>query len=109
MPADTVAALVCADTPFHGVGFQGRADMVPILKEHGLDPLEYHKDGYIGMHRACWGGEKRHTDTVEAFLKAGVPHDFPDKQGNTPVNMVKNNGMTKKLLESWAANGGKEL
>ena len=59
--------------------------MVPILMAHKaqpMDPLEYHNDGFIGMHRACWGGDKRHTDTVEAFLVAGVPHDFPDKKGN---------------------------
>ena len=46
--------------------------MVPILKEHGLDLLDTHKDGFIGMHRACWGQEQRHTDTVKAFLEAGA-------------------------------------
>jgi|EP01046_Picozoa_sp_COSAG06_P041299 hypothetical protein len=80
--------------------------MVPILQEHGLDLLDTHKDGFIGMHRACWGGEQRHTDTVEAFLKAGVPHDYPDKSGKTPVQMARN-PKTKKLLEEWAAKAAK--
>ena len=89
-------------TAFHGVGFQGRADMVPIFMEHGLDPLDMHRDGHIGMHRACWGGEKRHTDTVEAFLKAGVPFDHPNANGEKPIDMVRNNVKTKKLLKKWA-------
>ena len=45
-------------TFFHGVGFQGRADMVKLGVDYGLDPLERHQDGYIGMHRACWGSEE---------------------------------------------------
>lgn len=103
---------------------------MPILKEHGLDLLDTHKDGFIGMHRACWGQEQRHTDTVKAFLEAGafclslthlciveaqsvqrltdsrpsgVPHDYPDKNGKTPVELTRN-PKTKKLLEEWAAN-----
>ena len=98
---------------------------MPILKEHGLDLLDTHKDGFIGMHRACWGQEQRHTDTVKAFLEAGawpethprmkyrarsltdsclpgVPHDYPDKNGKTPVELTRN-PKTKKLLEEWAA------
>ena len=95
-------------TAFHGVGFQGRADMVPIFMEHGLDPLDMHRDGHIGMHRACWGGEKRHTDTVEAFLKAGVPFDHPNSNGETPMDMVRNNIKTKKLLKKWAKEAAKK-
>ena len=95
-------------TAFHGVGFQGRADMVPIFMEHGLDPLDMHRDGHIGMHRACWGGEKRHTDTVEAFLKAGVPFDHPNANGETPMDMVRNNIKTKKLLKKWAKEAAKK-
>ena len=31
-------------TAFHGAGFQGRADIVPLLVAHGLDPLDRHDD-----------------------------------------------------------------
>ena len=74
----------------------------------GLDPLSRHSDGYIGMHRACWGGEQRHTDTVKAFLEAGVPWDSPavdPKTGKaklTPLQMVEQTHLnlpTRKLLE----------
>ena len=43
-----------------------------MLIEHGLDPNERHSDGYAPMHRALWGQEQRHTDTVRGFLEAGV-------------------------------------
>lgn len=103
---------------------------MPILKEHGLDLLDTHKDGFIGMHRACWGQEQRHTDTVKAFLEAGVsntnmpfdacsltdscnyscmigvPYDYPDKNGKTPIELTRN-PKTKKLLEQWAAKAAK--
>ena len=72
-----------------------------ILNAHGMDPLDRHSDGFIGMHRACWGGEQRHTDTVRAFLEAGVKPDFAAANGQTPVEMVKNNPATKKLLKKW--------
>ena len=104
-------------TPMHGAGFQGAADIITILVEHGMDPLDRHKDGYIAMHRSCWGGEQRHTDAVAAFLKAGVPWDFPSldtkgkagatgARGETPLEMVRNNPGTTKLLEEWAKKDG---
>ena len=62
---------------------------MPILKEHGLDMLDRHKDGFIGMHRACWGQEQRHTDTVEAFLKAGASFEAcPSTQSSRNVREV---------------------
>ena len=67
-------------TFFHAVGFQGRADLVKLGVEYGLDPLDRHADGWSGIHRACWGSEQRHTDTVEAFLEAGVPWDFASEE-----------------------------
>merc|ERR1711879_251332 len=82
-------------TPYHGSGFQGRADVAKILKKHGLDPLDTHSDGYIGLHRACWGREQRHTDTVRAFLKMGVDPNYKSKDGKTCLDMTQNEG-TKK-------------
>jgi len=59
-------------------------------------------DGFTPIHRACWGGEKRHTDTVKAFLEAGVPHNQHAKNGLTPLRMVKGNKATTALLKDWA-------
>jgi hypothetical protein len=33
------------------------------------------------MHRACWGVEQRHTDTVKVFLEAGVERDLQAVRG----------------------------
>merc|ERR1711964_276373 len=51
-------------TPFHGAGFQGRAEVAKHLLAHRLDPSDRHRDGSTPLHRACWGQELRHTDMV---------------------------------------------
>ena len=58
-------------TPFHGAGFQGRANIARMLikDSRGLDPSDRHKDGFQPIHRACWGGEARHTETVKVKLE----------------------------------------
>jgi ankyrin repeat protein len=55
----------------HGVGYQGRSEAVKVLFEHGgLDILLHkHQDGFTAIHRACWGSEARHTETVRQMLK----------------------------------------
>ena len=54
-------------TPFHGAGFQGRASIARMLikDSRGLDPNDRHKDGFQPIHRACWGMEARHAETVK--------------------------------------------
>ena len=60
-------------TPIHGAGFQGRFDLVPLLANRGgISVSDVHKDGFTPLQRACWGRDHRHTQTVEAFLKAGA-------------------------------------
>ena len=73
-------------------------------RDHGCSDAG---DGFTPIHRACWGGEKRHTDTVRAFLEAGVPHDEPASNGQTPVQLVRGNPATQKLLKQWAKKGKK--
>ena len=64
------------------------------------------------MHRACWGSSSRHTDTVRAFLEAGVPWDYPSvdtkgkssmksrgASGQTPMEMCRNDA-TKALVSA---------
>jgi len=59
-------------TPVHGAGFQGRAEVLRVLAEYGHDLGNVHDDGYTPIERACWGGEKRHFDTVQTFVELGV-------------------------------------
>lgn len=91
-------------TPPHGAGFQGRADVVPILKEFGIDLSDRHQDGFEGIHRACWGSEQRHADTVAAFIAAGVPADRKAGNGKTPMELTQNTA-TKKVLAAALKTG----
>ena len=96
-------------TPPHGAGFQGRATVVPVLFRHGLDLNDMHKDGYTGYHRALWGSEKRHTDTVAAFLDAGVDVNQRTRDGRHPLDLTKNAASRALLLSRGAKSdvGGK--
>jgi ankyrin repeat protein len=75
---------------------------------HGLSALDVHEDGFTPFHRACWGNEQRHTDTVEVFLKAGVPVDTRAADGKTCRKMTQNRA-TKKLLKRYEDKAAKEL
>ncbi len=56
---------------------------------------------FTPLHRACWGSEKRHTDTVAVLLEAGVPFDQQAADGSRPIDMARNNAGTRKLLKRW--------
>lgn len=88
-----------------GAGFQGRAEIADLLIAHGLSALDMHSDGFTPLHRACWGIEPRHTDTVETFLSSGVPADVLSEGGKTCLDMTTNK-RTKKLLRDWTAEKG---
>ncbi len=57
---------------------------------------------YTPLHRACWGAEPRHTETVAVLLEAGVPHDQRGPDGGTPADMSRGNQATRRLLKRWA-------
>lgn len=101
--ADTTIGEKDGYTPIHGAGFQGRAEIAQALIKHGVDPFDEHDDGFMSIHRACWGKEKRHTDTVQVLLENGVPHDQPADNGDNPRDMAKKFGNqgTLKLLDKW--------
>ena len=40
-----------------------------------------HIDGHTGLHRACWGNEKKHTETVKKFVELGVNPNEPNSEG----------------------------
>lgn len=91
-------------TPAHGAGFQGRADIMRLLKEHGIDVVgDRHKDGYAPLHRACWGREQRHADTVEYLIaQAGASVNMASGNGRICAEMTRNPA-TLKLLEKYAS------
>jgi len=89
-------------TPFHGAGFQGRASIARMLikDSRGLDPNDRHKDGFQPIHRACWGMEARHAETVKVLVEeGGVPWDSKGK-GKTPLQITQNS-KTKAWLKEW--------
>ena len=103
--ADTTIGEKDGYVPIHGAGFQGRAEIAQALIDHGVDPSHQHSDGFMPIHRACWGQEKRHTETVRVLLENGVPHDQNANNGETPIIAAKKMGNKKtvKLLEKWKA------
>ena len=96
-------------TPPHGAGYQGRRDVMRILKEVGgmdvINPVE-HPDGFSPLHRACWGPSMRHTETVAYLLEIGedVNRKGTGDKKKTCWEMTKNQH-TKALLEKWGADG----
>ena len=110
----------------HAAAFQGRAVILrvllaecrPLPREHhdpddapdadalaapltNLDPMtDVHADGFSPIHRACWGREQRHTDTVAVFLllKGGILKDLQAENGQTCYDMTPNPA-TQALLE----------
>ena len=42
---------------------------------------DMHEDGHTGFHRACWGNEQRHTQTVKKFVELGVNPNEPNSKG----------------------------
>ena len=71
--ADATVAEKDGYTPPHGAGFQGRPEVMRVLKEvGGIDVVNSpHADGFFPIHRACWGRERRHAETVEYLLSIG--------------------------------------
>lgn len=96
-------------TPAHGAGFQGRAKIMAILRQHGVDIFSLaEKDGFAPFHRACWGREERHTETIRYMLEQGV--DLNLKGGpeqRTCFQMTPNQGTRALLIENGA--GHQEL
>jgi hypothetical protein len=83
----------------HGAGFQGRWEVMKVLKEFGLNELDVHQDGFTPFHRACWGTKPRHTDLVRHMvndlgvdinLKATPAEDMARQTGLTCRTMTNN-------------------
>ncbi len=58
--------------PIDAAAFLGHAVIAKMLIEKGADYQYRHEDGYVPLHRACWGRTKDHALTAKEFLLAGV-------------------------------------
>jgi len=98
-------------TPLHGAAFQGRAAAAAALLAHARVPNAAHADGFWPLHRACWGRERRHADTVAAFLNAGADHAVRAASGETPLQLCRRSGNAAAALleaaEDTAAMGAR--
>lgn len=77
-------------TCMHGAGFQGHAKVVATALAAGV-PVRGnpHEDGFLPIHRACWGDSKGHADTVRVMVLQGkedVDARTADRQ--TPLLLV---------------------
>ena len=93
----------------HGAGFQGRADVMKVLLDHGVDVRHAHADGFEPLHRACWGKEKRHADTVALLISGNpptVPADAPSAEGRTCAEMTSNPDTLEVLRANGSGGGG---
>ena len=88
-------------TPLHGAGFQGRAEIAQLLIDHGLDISDRHADGHTPVHRACWGQDRRHTETVRVLLEAGVPFAEYSECLRFRKRSKRPNPGTMALREEW--------
>lgn len=61
-----------------------------------------HRDGFTPLHRACWGGEPRHTDTVRVLLEAGVSPFELSADGKRPIDMTRRRETRELLLGKMA-------
>lgn len=94
-------------TPMHGAGFQGRADVARVLADAGVPVDSIHNDGFTPVMRACWGNEKRHTDTVRVLAELGADI-WKRNNGQDCLSMTKNK-RTKKLIKSLKSKEKSEL
>lgn len=97
--------------PPHGAGFQGRADIMKLLYEHGLDiHAEHARDGYRPFHRACWGREQRHADTVRYLLSiGGTDVNVRASQNQKTCWEMTQNPATRDVLREYGAQQEEEL
>ncbi len=97
----------------HAAGFQGRAEILKTLLNHGegLAPLmTKHSDGYYPLHRACWGREERHAETVKVFIEeGGVDYNFKSQHGNGCLDMTHNPATKEVLMEAHHKSQAEEL
>ena len=98
-------------TAFHGAGFQGRAEIAKLLLEdsRNIDPNTFHEDGFAPLHRACWGREQRHVDTIRVLVDMGkVKWNLKAKNGKTCRDIAMS-PLIVNVMKEYASKAKKEL
>merc|ERR1711971_184075 len=98
-------------TAFHGAGFQGRAEIAKLLLEdsRNIDPNSFHEDGFAPLHRACWGREQRHVDTIKVLVDSGkVKWNMKTKNGKTCRDIAMS-PLIVNVMKEYASKAKKEL
>ena len=98
-------------TAFHGAGFQGRAEIAKLLLEdkRDIDPNSFHQDGFAPLHRACWGREKRHVDTIRVLVDSGkVRWNMKTKTGKTCKDIAMS-PLIVDVMKEYESEAKKEL
>lgn len=85
--------------------FSGCADGTKMVLKAGANLNKVHADGFKPLHRAIWGNDRTHTETVKVLLEAGAsPTDgahVPGQRYVLPIEQLNDNNATKALLERW--------
>lgn len=98
-------------TAFHGAGFQGRAEIAKLLLEdsRNIDPNTFHEDGFAPLHRACWGREQRHVDTIRVLVDMGkVKWNLKTKNGKTCRDIAMS-PLIVNVMKEYASKAKNEL
>lgn len=98
--ADTSVRNAGGFSLIHAAAFQGQPQIMRACLALGMNPMLYHADGFLPMHRACWGTRDGHTETVRVLLEHGVPRRAKARDGTYP-NMASLSEKTRALLDSW--------
>ncbi|GAX22732.1 hypothetical protein FisN_4Hh156 [Fistulifera solaris] len=87
-------------TPAHGAAFQGRPEIMSLLIQAGINVKDdFHTDGYAPLHRACWGRERRHAETIRVLHdEAGIDLNMPSRTSGATCREMTSNQHTLDLL-----------
>jgi ankyrin repeat protein len=87
-------------TPAHGAAFQGRPEIMSLLIHAGINVKhDFHMDGYAPLHRACWGREQRHAETVKVLRdEAGADLTLPSRTSGATCREMTTNQHTLDLI-----------
>ena len=85
----------------HGAAFQGQPQVMQILIDFGIDVNTFHSDGFLPLHRTCWGPLQGHADALLVLLKHGIDPEVKSKDGRTCREMTESD-FVRSVLDAWA-------
>lgn len=71
-----------------GLLLAGRSKVAEAAIKAGVPASDKHPDGYLPIHRACWGRSKHHAQTVRVLVR----------KGGEDVNALSDDGRTPLLV-----------